>query len=190
MRVLLVEAETPRAAGLEGSLRAAGHTVVGRARPGDDLLECVAALTPDVIIVDIESPDRDVLESMRSVSRDRPRPIVMFTGERDGDRIREAIRAGVSAYVVDGLDPGRVQPILDAAVARFREFESLRRERDEARGRLEERKTIERAKGILMSQRGMGEQQAYDALRKVAMDRNLRLVEVARSVIAAADLLG
>ncbi|HQU15661.1 MAG: hypothetical protein B7Z66_10625 [Chromatiales bacterium 21-64-14] len=190
MRVLLVDEHSQRAGTLEQSLEAAGHTVVGRVAPGEDLLDAIRRLEPDVIIIDIESPDRDTLESMRTISRDRPRPIVMFTGERDSARIREAIQAGVSAYVVDGIAPHRVQPILDAAVARFREFQSMRLERDEARDRLAERKVVERAKGILMKQRGVGEEEAYQLLRKAAMDRNLRVAEVARSVIAAAELLG
>jgi response regulator NasT len=123
------------------------------------------------------------------VSRDNPRPIVLFSNQRDPEYIRQAVQAGVSAYVVDGLQKERVLPIVEVAMARFREFQALRRELEETRSRLQERKIIEKAKGILMQRRGLSEDAAYQLMRKMAMDRNLRLVEVARTLLALEDLV-
>ncbi|HKK06251.1 MAG: ANTAR domain-containing protein [Gammaproteobacteria bacterium] len=189
LRVLLVDESVGRAAILEQALADAGHAVVGRIAASEDLQAAVQRIEPDVIIIDMDSPDRDTLEHMRGISADRPKPIVMFAEDGDSATIEEAVRAGVSAYVVDGLNPGRVKPIMEVAIARFREFQALRQELADARHSLAERKDIERAKGILMQQRNWTEDEAYQALRKLAMDRNLRLAEVARNIIAVADLL-
>jgi response regulator NasT len=147
-------------------------------------------VAPDVIVIDTESPSRDVLEHLVVMSQHTPRPVVMFASDGAVETIREAVRAGVSAYVVDGLDPARVRPIVDAAVARFEELQGLREQLAEANLRLDERKLIERAKGILMKARGLDEEEAYRALRRMAMDKNRRIGEVARNVIEMADLLG
>lgn len=189
LRVLLVDQSVGRAAILEQALADAGYAVVGRIAASEDLQEAVQRIEPDVIIIDMDSPDRDTLEHMRGISVDRPKPIVMFAEDGDSATIEEAVRAGVSAYVVDGLNPGRVKPIMDVAIARFREFQALRQELADAKHNLAERKDIERAKGILMQQRDWSEDEAYQALRKLAMDRNLRIGEVARNIIAVADLL-
>lgn len=189
LRVLLVDRSVERAAVLERALLAAGYEVVGRIAASDDLQAAVQRIEPDVIIIDMDSPDRDTLEHMRSISAERPKPIVMFAEDDDSATIEQAVRAGVSAYVVDGLNAGRVKPIVNVAIARFREFQSLREELAEAKTSLAERKDIERAKGILMRQRGWSEEEAYQALRKLAMDRNLRIGEVARNVVAVAELL-
>lgn len=186
---MLVDESRGRAAILEHALLEAGCDVVARLLAGDDLLQAVARAQPDLIIIDMDSPDRDTLEHMRSISAEHPKPIVMFAESADSDTIAEAVRAGVSAYVVDGLSAGRIKPIMDVAIARFREFQALRKELDAAKSSLAERKDIERAKGLLMKQRGWSEDEAYQALRKLAMDRNLRLAEVARNVISVADLL-
>jgi len=153
------------------------------------LAEQVARLEPDVIIIDIESPDRDTLEHMASLHRDNPRPVVMFAEQNDSGAIERAVRAGVSAYVVDGLNPSRVKTIVDVAVARFREYQALRRELEETRTQLADRKQIDRAKGLLMKHRSLDEKQAYNAMRKMAMDRGQRLAEVAGNIIAVFDLL-
>src|SRR4029453_13823934 len=144
---------------------------------------------PDVVIVDMECPDRDVLEHMSQITRNQPRPIVMFVDRSDSESIQAAVQAGVSAYVVGGLHADRVKPVVEVAIARFHEFQTLRRELESARSSLVDRKVIERAKGILMKHRGMAEEDAFRALRKMAMDRKIRLAAVAREVVAAAELL-
>ena len=189
LRVILVDEDPGRAAILERALEDAGYVVAAKITSATDLQGRVAALQPDVIIIDMESPDRDTLEHMRGISRDQPKPIVMFAEQGDSDTIAQAVQAGVSAYIVDGLNAKRIKPIMDVAIARFREFQALREELAQAKSSLAERKDIERAKGILMNQRGWSEDEAYQALRKLAMDKNLRLAEVARNIIAVADLI-
>ena len=189
LRVMLVDEDPGRAAILERALEDAGYVVAAKITSATDLQGRVAALQPDVIIIDMESPDRDTLEHMRGISRDQPKPIVMFAEQGDSDTIAQAVQAGVSAYIVDGLNAKRIKPIMDVAIARFREFQALREELAQAKSSLAERKDIERAKGILMNQRGWSEDEAYQALRKLAMDKNLRLAEVARNIIAVADLI-
>jgi response regulator NasT len=189
LTVMLVDDQPARAALLEQALLDHDYKVIARLSSADGLAEQVARLEPDVIIIDIESPDRDTLEHMASLHRDNPRPVVMFAEEGDTSAIERAMRAGVSAYVVDGLNPARVKTIVDVAIARFREFQALRRELEETRTQLADRKQIDRAKGLLMKQRGLDEQQAYNAMRKMAMDRGQRLAEVASNIIAVFDLL-
>jgi response regulator NasT len=189
LRVLLVDEDPERAATLRAALQAAGYEVVSEARSAVELIGRVRAVKPDVIIIDRDSPDRDTLEHVCMVTRDDPRPIVMFTQDKDQARMREALKAGVSAYVVDGLSAERVRPIVDVALARFEQWQALRQELDQAQASLAERKVIERAKGILMKQRKCSEDEAYRLLRKTAMDRNQRLAEVAENVIAMASLL-
>ncbi|HWO99875.1 MAG TPA: ANTAR domain-containing protein [Methylococcus sp.] len=189
LKILIVDQDSGRSAILEQALSDAGHTVVARLRSERDLASKVAEYRPDVVIIDMEAPGRDTLEQMREVSRDNPRPIVLFSNQRDPEYIRQAVQAGVSAYVVDGLQKERVLPIVEVAMARFREFQALRRELEETRSRLQERKIIEKAKGILMQRRGLSEDAAYQLMRKMAMDRNLRLVEVARTLLALEDLV-
>lgn len=189
LTVMLVDDQPARAALLEQALCDHGYVVVARLTTADGLAREVARLEPDVIIVDIDSPDRDTLENMAVLHRDNPHPVVMFAGENDVISIERALRAGVSAYVVDGLQPERVKSIIDVAVARFREFQALRSELDQARSQLADRKLIERAKGLLMAKRAMDEQQAYAAMRKLAMDRSQRLVDVARNILSVLELL-
>ena len=190
LRVLVVDETPGRVAILEQALADGGHAVVARVATSEDLFARVAEVQPDVIIIDLDSPDRDTLEHMRGISRDQPRPVVMFAEDDDSGTIRKAIQAGVSAYVVDGLSPHRIKPLLEVAIARFREYQALREELAATRNTLAERKVIERAKGILMRRKGLDEEAAYQALRRAAMDQNLRLAEVARNLVAAADLLG
>jgi response regulator NasT len=189
LKIMLIDEQPDRFALVEQALQADGHEIVARLSTSDDLIAAVERAQPDIIIVDLQSPGRDTLEHMHSIARDRPRPIVMFTNDGDSATIERAIKAGVTAYVVDGLNPERIRPILDVAIHRFREFQQLRQELEQARNQLAERKVIEKAKGILMKKRGMDEDQAYRMLRKMAMDRNLRLADLARSLIAAADIL-
>lgn len=155
-----------------------------------ELLRTIEELGPDVIVIDTESPSRDVLEHLVALTQRTPRPVVMFAADGSTDTIRRATRAGVSAYVVGGLDRNRIRAIIDAAVARFEQSQDLRSRLAEANLRLDERKLVERAKGLLMRARGLDEESAYRALRRMSMDQNRRIGEVARSVIGMADFLG
>ena len=189
LSVLLVDDDPERAAIVEPALREAGYEVVTVVDTAAEMLAQVRARRPDVIIIDRDSPDRDTLEHVCMITRDDPRPIVMFTQDQDRTLMRAALEAGVSAYVVDGLSVERVQPIVEVALARFEQWQALRRELDQAQTHLAERKVIERAKGIVMKQRRCTEDEAYAMLRKLAMDRNQRLAHVAESVITMAELL-
>jgi response regulator NasT len=190
MRVLVVDDSEERAAVLREGLVVAGHEVVGSLASPLELLRAVEDLQPDVIVIDTESPTRDVLEHVVMVSQSSPRPIVMFATDAGGEAIRDAVRAGVSAYVVDGLDTSRVNSIVEVACARFEEFQNLKLELAEANLKLSERKLVERAKGLLMQSRRISEDEAYHALRKLAMAKKLRLGDVAQQVIDTAELLG
>ncbi len=178
---------------VETALRSEGYEV--DIRPGSATDFCgvlqsqVERCNPDIIIIDLDSPNRDTIEHMRTITSERPRPIVMFAEEGEPETIRDAVAAGVSAYVVKGLQLDRVRPVVDVAIARFREIENLRGELRQAQQSLVDRKAIDRAKGLLMSRRGYDEETAYKAMRDLAMDRNMKLVDVAKSIIAAADLL-
>jgi two-component system, response regulator / RNA-binding antiterminator len=189
IRVLIVDENAERAALVERALVQSGCEVVARLGGRADLQARINAVQPDVIVIDMDCPDRDTLEDMSRISRDQPRPTVMFVDRSDSESIRAAVRAGVSAYVVGGLSAERVRTVLDVAIARFAEFQALRSELASARTDLEERKVVERAKGILMKRRNLGEAEAFRLLRKMAMDRKARLADVARDVVAAAELL-
>ena len=167
----------------------AGYNVIATV-PGDiDLPEKLASLEPDMIIIDADSSARDVLEHVVVATRDAPRPIVMFTDDGEPEEMRAAIAAGVSAYIVAGLQPQRVRPILEVALARFEMEQQLRAELGEVKQQLADRKLIERAKGLLMSKNGCTEAEAFQLLRRQAMDKNLKLVEVSQRVIDVAELL-
>ncbi|MBV8167460.1 MAG: ANTAR domain-containing protein [Alphaproteobacteria bacterium] len=188
LRVLLVDQEPDRASTLERVLRDAGYDLLGKVAPDTELVGQVRRLGPDVIIVDMALPDRDTLEYMATLTRDQPKPIVMFVDQSDETMIGRAVKAGVSAYVVDGVDPQRVKPIVDVAIAQFREFQALRDELAQTKSNLAGRKLIDRAKGLLMAERDLSEEDAYRALRKLAMDRGMRLSDVAEEVLALAKL--
>lgn len=159
--------------------------------PADPFLtERLAQLRPDLVIVDAESEARDALEHVVMATREAPRPIVLFTNDSDTTHVRDAVAAGVTAYIVAGLETARIRPILDVALARFEHEQALRAELDSARTELKERKTIERAKGLLMQRQGLSEPEAYARLRKTAMDKGLRLHEVAQRMLDVIDLLG
>lgn len=190
LRVLLVDESFERAAMLKRALQEAGCRIAAHVSSSADLPGLVKELDPDMIILDTDSPERDTLENLCVVSRDQPRPIVMFTHDDDSEKIRAAIRAGVSAYVVDGLKSERLRPIMDVAMARFNEFQAMRRSLEKAESQLAERKDVERAKGLLMKQRGWSEDEAYQALRKMAMDKGVKLGEAARQVVGVLELLG
>lgn len=185
LSILVIDENEARAEVLEQGLVEAGYTRVSTIRSMTNLLQRVQALAPDVIIVDLANPDRDTLESMFQVSREVRRPIAMFVDQSDQSMIAGAIAAGVSAYVVDGLKKERVRPVVEMAMERFKAFETLRQERDDARSQLAERKIVEKAKGLLMEKRNMTEQEAYTALRQTAMRQNRKIAEIADSVITA-----
>ena len=154
-----------------------------------EMLRSIQGHEPDVVLIDTESPSRDVLEQLAAVSASAPRPVVMLTGDAHDDAIRAALGVGVSAYVVDSMDPRRLGPIIRVAIERFQGEQRLREELQATRTQLAERKLVERAKGILMKQRGCGEDEAFASLRSLAMQRGLRLGEVAQQVIDVAGLL-
>jgi len=187
--IMLVD-ELPERAGIASQiLTDLGHTIVATATAGDDLCAMVNCYHPDIIVIDMDSPDRAILEHLHTINTVRPIPIVMFTNNGDSKTIREAVKAGVTAYVVDSMHAGRVNPILNTAMARFEELQSIRRELEKARDSLEQRRMVDQAKGILMKQMGYDEETAYRTLRKSAMDRNMKLIDLARSIITAAGIL-
>ena len=190
LKVMVIDESAGRAALLERALTDAGYEIIAHVEHGVNLLERVNEVKPDVIIIDMEMPDRDTLEQLYTINQDQPRPIVMFADNSESDVIEAAVKAGVSAYVGDGLNTERVKPIMDVAIARFREFQALREELEQTKSTLADRKLIDKAKGIIMKQRGMDEAEAYKSLRKMAMDSNKRISEIAKDVIAIAELLG
>lgn len=190
LHILIIDADRIRASVIEEGLKEGGHTRVTVLTDTTRIVRRVVEIDPDVIVIDLENPSRDALEHMFQVSRAVQRPVAMFVDRTDQASIEAAIEAGVSAYVVGGLKKDRIKSILDTAVSRFRAFDRLRRDLDEARSELAERKTVERAKGILMRTRGMSEADAYALLRSTAMRQSRRIVEIAESLITAAGLLG
>ncbi len=184
--MILVEEIPGCSALLEQALKDADYQVVATIAADEDLQIHAGRIQPDVIVIQIGSPDRDALARICSISRTRP--VVMFTQDEDSEKIRTAVEAGISAYIVRGLSSDRVKPIIDVAVARFEKSRALHKELGQVRTILAERKIIERAKGILMQQRGCSEDEAYQVLRKSAMDRNRRIVEVAKNIIDVGEL--
>ncbi len=183
-------AEVERTRILRLALLESGYNVVATL-PGDAFLpERIAQIQPDMIVVDAESQGRDILEHVVIATRDERRPIVLFSDEKDTSHVRRAIAAGVSAYVVAGIPSESIKPVIEVAMARFEHEEQLRAELADARTQLEERKIIDRAKGLLMTRQGLTEPEAYARLRKAAMDKGVRLSEIAQRLIDAADLLG
>jgi response regulator NasT len=189
LSILIIDENRIRASVIETGLREAGydnltivHDVVGIAKK-------IEQIQPDVIVIDLENPNRDMLENMFQLSRAVQRPIAMFVDRSDKAAIEAAVEAGVSAYVIDGLKQERVKPILDMAISRFNAFSRMTRELEEARSELENRKLVDRAKGILMATRGLSEADAYALLRKTAMNQNRKISEIAQSLITAAGLL-
>lgn len=181
---MLVDRDAERGELLEQALAEAGYRIIARINDDSNLTADVAKYQPDIIVIDMEAPGRDTLEQMREIGRHNPKPIILFSDQRDSAYIRQAVQAGVSAYVVDGLQRERVMPIVEVAVARFAAFQSLKRELDDTKNELADRKIIEKAKGLLMRKKQMSEDQAYQFLRKTAMNHNTRLVEVARMLIS------
>ena len=188
-KIVIVDESPIRAAILQEGLREAGFTDVVHISEMQSLLAQIFAVDPDVILIDLETPSRDVLEQMFQVSRAVRRPIAMFVDQSDAASIQASVEAGVSAYIVDGLKKERIKPILDLCVSRFNAFAKLQDELDRTRSALEDRKVIDRAKGILMKVKGLTEEEAYVLLRSTAMREKKKISEIAQSVLTASEML-
>jgi len=189
MTIVVVEEDRERAIAIVDALKASGNYDVHVLGNVSSLARKIAALSPDVVLIDIDNPTRDMLEELTLASGPMERPVAMFVSGAAGDLAREAVEAGLSAYVVDGMQPDRLKPVLDAAIARFQIVRQMRRELAETKRALEERKVIDRAKGLLMKARGVDEDEAYALLRKAAMDQGRRVAEVAEALVTASGLL-
>ena len=189
LRVLLIDDGAHRVGLIRDELTRQGHLVVGVVESALLIHDCVLRLAPDVVIVDSESPTRDTLENLAAMSSTNPRPVVVFSEDASAEPMQRALKAGVSAYVIAGLQPQRLLPVLQVAMARFEQDRALRDQLGDAQSQLTERKLVERAKGILMDDVGLSEDQAYRHLRKLAMDRGQRLGQVAERIVEARDLL-
>ncbi len=189
LTILVIDENTIRASIIEEGLREAGHARVTVIHEVHGVARIIDSLRPDVIIIDIENPNRDMMEHLFQLTRTVGRPIAMFVDRSDTASIEAAVDAGVSAYIVDGLKKERVKPILDMAVSRFNAFSRLQRELADAKSALEERKVVERAKGILMKMRGLSEEEAFALLRQTAMNEKKKMSDIAQSVVTAAGLL-
>ncbi|WP_448031922.1 ANTAR domain-containing response regulator [Bradyrhizobium liaoningense] len=188
-KIVIVDESPIRAAILEEGLREAGFTQVAHISEMQSLLARIYAVDPDIILIDLENPSRDVLEAMFQVSRAVKRPIAMFVDQSDSASIQASVEAGVSAYIVDGLKKERIKPILDLCVSRFNAFAKLQEELERTKSQLEDRKIIERAKGILMKVKGLTEDEAYVLLRSTAMREKKKIGEIAQSIITASEML-
>jgi response regulator NasT len=188
-KIVIVDESPIRAAILEEGLREAGFTGVVHIREMQSLLSRIYALDPDIILIDLENPSRDVLEQMFQVSRAVRRPVAMFVDQSDAASIQASVDAGISAYIVDGLKKERIKPILDLCVSRFNAFAKLQAELERTRSALEDRKVIDRAKGILMKLKGLTEDEAYVLLRSTAMREKKKIGEIAQSILTASEML-
>jgi response regulator NasT len=187
--IVVVEQDKDRASAIRQALLDTGDYDVRIIGEVTGLTRKIAAHTPDVVLIDVDNPTRDVLEELTLASGPLDRPVAMFVSGGSGGLARTAVEAGISAYVVDGLQPNRLQPILDAAIARFQVMRQMRNELAETRRALEERKLIDRAKGMIMKAKGVGEEEAYALLRKAAMDQGRRVADVAEALVTASGLL-
>ncbi|MEM6727777.1 MAG: ANTAR domain-containing protein [Pseudomonadota bacterium] len=189
LSIIVVETDRGRALEIVDSLRAAGYERIQVIGEATSLRRQIASFQPDMVLIDMAHPSRDMLEELATASSPLERPVAMFVDRSDDALTNAAIEAGVSAYVVDGMRPDRVKPVMDAAIARFRMFQRMRKELEETKRALEERKVIDRAKGLIMKARGIDEDEAYAMLRKAAMDQGKRLADVAEALVNSAGLL-
>lgn len=189
LKIVIVDESPIRAAILEEGLREAGFMAVERLSDMNNLLMRIHAIDPDVILIDLENPSRDTLEQMFQVSRIVRRPVAMFVDQSDTASIQASVDAGVSAYIVDGLKKERVKSILDLCISRFNAFYKLQSELERAKTDLEDRKTLDRAKGILMKSKGLTEDEAYRLMRSAAMREKKKIADIAAAIITAAELL-
>ena len=186
--ILLIDSRPERARVVEAGLHGAAVVRQAPALHGVELLSVIEKLQPDAIIIDCDSPDRDTIENLQLVARKNPKPIVMFVENGDGALAKEAVRAGVSAYIVDGLSEKRVLPVIEIAIERFKMFDALWRDLEQSKRDLEARKTIEKAKGVLMQKRGISENDAYAAMRSMAMKQGKTIKDVADNILSVASL--
>jgi response regulator NasT len=189
LKVMIVDNNLERIKPLKQSLIDSGYDVIAHLRDTINLNDACSKLQPDVVVIDTDSPSRDTLEHICVMTMNDPRPVMMFTHDGDKEQIKLATQAGVCAYVVGTLPNERLQPVIDAAVARFEEFKNLRTALQEANTKLSERKVIERAKGLIMKQRNVDENEAYSMLRKMAMEKHTRIGALATQIVEAAELL-
>jgi response regulator NasT len=182
--ILLIDEDVERANSITSALDNSRYTIKHLLSPSLSLLKVVDQLQPDIIVIDMESPNRDMLESLHTISSFNPKPVVIFSEEQDTEMINLSTQSGVSAYVVGKADPNRVKPILDAAVARFHEFHKLRTELDATKLQLEARMVVDQAKRILIKKKGMTENEAFHSMRRTAMDTGQKIEDVARTMIA------
>ncbi|MEL6582679.1 MAG: ANTAR domain-containing protein [Pseudomonadota bacterium] len=190
LNILVIDLNTERGELIVDALRQAGAGRVYLLTDMAELKSTLPTVAPDLVLVDMEHPSRDMIDALTLATDPQARPVAMFVDRSDRGLMQAAIEAGVSAYVVDGLRPERVKPVLDMAIARFHSVDRLRKELQATQTALAERKTIDRAKGLLMKARGLSEEEAYSILRKSAMDKGKRVSEVAESLLSAAELLG
>jgi two-component system, response regulator / RNA-binding antiterminator len=190
MRIAIVDESASRAAVIREGLSEFDESEIFVITQRRGLVARIGEIAPDIVLMDLGNPSRDMLEEYFAVSRALDRPIAMFVDEADEDAIAASVDAGVSAYVVDGLSPNRIRPLLDLAVRRFNAFARLQADLREAQGKLAERETIDKAKRVLMDSRGMAEHQAYAELRKTAMNQGRRIAEIAEAVVTAHKLIG
>jgi response regulator NasT len=184
LRILLIDENHQRAESFTSALNNSRYKISHLASPDVSLLKQVDELQPDIIVIDIESPSRDILESLSTISHYSPKPVVMFSDEKDTDTINQCIESGVSAYVVGDIQTERVKPILDAALARFREFQKLKEELSDTKQQLASRNLIDQAKRLLMKKKNLSEDNAFKAMRKTAMDTGQKLEDVAKTLIS------
>ena len=187
---MLIDEDSSRTGMLVESLTGAGFEVASRISCNDDILTGIQNCEPDVLVIDMESPDDTIFNQLVEINSQCPKPIVFFADKGESGVIKKAVKAGVSAFIVDGLTARRIKPVVELAIERFKEMQSLYKELTETRTNLEERKIIERAKGILMSRKNISEETAYNSLRKLAMEQNKKLIDVARSMIELSELFG
>lgn len=188
-RVMLIDECTYTADILVQSLKSSGYDVIGRAKCTDNFLALCEKLDPDIIVVDLEKPDRSILEQLSLINTALPKPIVMFSENTEDTMIQAVVKAGISAFVVDGFNANRIKPVISVAIARFEELQALYKELKSTKASLESRKFTDRAKGILMKQRNCSENDAYAILRKMAMDRNVSIVDVSKNIIEVSVVL-
>lgn len=189
LKIILVDENTGRSAILRRALQDKGHEVICRMDSSADLQNSNEMTHADVVIVNADIPDREVFVNLTDVNKTKPKPIIMFAEKSSSEMANSAIKSGVNAYIIDGLEENRVQPIIDVAIARFREFQALKDELDATRNQLSERKFVEKAKGLLMKHKNISEEESYQSLRKMAMDKNKRIADIAESIINAFEIL-
>lgn len=190
IKIAVVEADRARAIEIIDALNDGGWTDVTVLGETTSLARRMSELEPDLVLIDLANPSRDALEQISVASDARGRPVAMFVDQSDDEMTRAAIGAGLSAYVVGGLQKERIKPVLETAIARFQMMSQMRSELDAAKQALEDRKTIDKAKGLLMRAKGLGEDDAYRLMRKTAMDQGRKVIDVAQALVTASDLLG